>query len=136
MFAAAGCHEVVIRYAGEPGQIDPDTASRARGLAPKVLDVPGEKLREGGTSQDIQFNTWPVIPQGDAATYLKVIQQRDKHVGNHLLTSAASAVRHRTRWRRSSTGRRTSTRSRSTTTPRARSATATTWRSGNRAGDG
>lgn len=94
LFAEPAAYEVVIRYASEPGQVDPDTAQRARGLALKVLDVPGEKLRPGWTSQDFLFNTWPVLPQGDAATYLKAIKQRDKHFGHPNLIRAGTALHH------------------------------------------
>lgn len=94
MFAAPGTFDVVIRYASEPGQVDPDTVQRARGLALKVLDVPGEKLRPEWTSQDFLFNTWPVIAQGDAATYLKAIKQRDKHFAHPFKVRAGTALRH------------------------------------------
>lgn len=94
LFAEPAVYEVVIRYASEPGQVDPDTAQRARGLALKVLDVPGEMLRPGWTSQDFLFNTWPVLPQGDAATYLKAIKQRDKHFGHLNLARVGTALRH------------------------------------------
>ena len=82
MFTEPGSYEVVIRYASEPGQVDPDTAPAARGLALKVLDVPGEKLRPDWTSHDFLFNTWPILPQGDAATYLKVIKTRHENFGH------------------------------------------------------
>lgn len=81
LFAAAGVYEVVLRYASEPGTLEPDTVQRARGIALKVLDVPGEVLREGWTSQDFLFNTWPVIPQGDAAAFLNLIRSRDTGPG-------------------------------------------------------
>lgn len=93
MFAEPASYEAVVRYASEPGQIDPDTARRARGLALKVLDVPGEKLRAGWTSQDWLFNTWPVIPTGDAKSYLDAIRARERHAGHHLRSVAATAVK-------------------------------------------
>lgn len=94
MFADPATYEVVVRYASEPGAVDPDTATRARGLALKVLDVPGEELRPGWTSQDFLFNTWPAIPQGDAATYLEVLKIRDRHHGSHAKVVAATALKH------------------------------------------
>jgi len=94
-FATPAEHEVVVRYASEPGQIDPDTAQRARGLSLKVLDVPGEKLRDGWTSHDFLFNTWPVLPEGDAATYLVAITERERHAGHHLRTTGATLARTR-----------------------------------------
>jgi hypothetical protein len=94
LFATPGSYEVVVRYASEPGAVEPDTVQRARGLALKVLDVPGEKLHEGWTSQDFLFNTWSTIPQGDAATYLNAIKARDKHFDHYLATSAATLAGH------------------------------------------
>jgi len=95
LFARSGTYEIVMRYASEPGQIDPDTAKRARGVALKVLDVEGEKLDPSWSSQDFLFNTWPVLPDGDAASYLMAIQERDKHAGHHLRTDAATLARTR-----------------------------------------
>lgn len=94
LFAQPASYEVVLRYASEPGQVDADTVQRARGAALKVLDVPGEKLRPGWTSQDFLFNTWPVIPQGDAATYLMAIKQRDEHFAAPLRVMAGTMLRH------------------------------------------
>lgn len=82
----------MIRYASAPGVVDPDTVKRARGLTLKVLGVPGEKLREGWTSQDFLVNTWLVIPQGDAAKYLHAIKQRDKHFGHPNLVRMRTAL--------------------------------------------
>jgi len=81
LFGAPGAYEVVVRYASEPGTLEPDTEQRARGFALKVLGVPGEMLHNGWTSQDFLFNTWPVIPQGDAASFLNLIRQRDQGPG-------------------------------------------------------
>jgi hypothetical protein len=76
LFAQPGTYEVVLRYSSEPGAIETDTVPRARGASLKVLDVPGEKLRPGWTSQDFLFNTWPIIPPGDANAYHQLIHER------------------------------------------------------------
>lgn len=47
LFAQAATYEVVLRYASEPHRVESDALQRARGVALKVLDVPGKKLREG-----------------------------------------------------------------------------------------
>ena len=57
-----------------------DTIPRARGASLKVLDVPGETLRPGWTSQDFLFNTWPIIPPGDAIAYHNLIHERSGEV--------------------------------------------------------
>ncbi|MFD4262775.1 hypothetical protein ACFWR9_35480 [Streptomyces sp. NPDC058534] len=119
MFATPASFDIVLRYASEPGQVDPDTAKRARGAALKVLDVPGEKLRSGWTSQDLLFNTWPILPQGDAATYLTMIQQRDKHAGRRTSSGRPPPSGTHLPRRRCSTALPTSTLSRTPTSPSA-----------------
>ncbi|RYZ32272.1 MAG: catalase [Propionibacteriaceae bacterium] len=94
LFATPDSYAVVVRYASEPGAVEPDTVQRARGLALKVLDVRGDTLREGWTSQDFLFNTWSTIPQGDAATYLNAIRARDKHFDHYLAATAATLAGH------------------------------------------
>lgn len=81
LFAKPGAYEVVVRFASEPGTLEPDTVQRARGVALKVLSVPGQMLRTGWTSQDLLFNSWPVIPQGDADSFLNLIRTRDTGPG-------------------------------------------------------
>ena len=80
LFAQPGTYEIVLRYSSEPGAIETDVVPRARGASLKVLDVPGEKLRPGWTSQDFLFNTWPIIPPGDANAYQQLIQERSGDV--------------------------------------------------------
>lgn len=94
LFAEPGTYEAVLRYASEPGAVDPDTAPRARGAALKIMGVTGEKLRPQWDSQDFLFNTWPVIPQGDAATYLAVIKQRDEHFDQTNRVRLGSMLHH------------------------------------------
>lgn len=94
LFALPATYEVVLRYASEPGAIDPDTVRRARGLALKVLGVPGPKLRPDWTSQDFLFNTWPTIPQGDAKTFLDSKVQQDRHLGDHTKVALGTALHH------------------------------------------
>lgn len=53
LFEGPGVYEVVVRYASEPGALEPDTERRARGLALKVLNVPGQPLREGWTTDSV-----------------------------------------------------------------------------------
>jgi hypothetical protein len=45
-----------------------------------VLNVPGETLRPGWTSQDFLFNTWPIISPGDAIAYRNLIRERSGQV--------------------------------------------------------
>jgi len=80
LFAQPGTYEIVLRYSSEPGTIETDTVPRARGASLKVLDVPGEKLQPGWTSQDFLFNTWSIIPPGDANAYHQLIHERSGEV--------------------------------------------------------
>ena len=58
MFAAPGEHKVYMRMSTNAGDILPDAVSLPRGLAVKVLDVPGERLpgAEGTTQNFIMVN--------------------------------------------------------------------------------
>ena len=58
MFAAPGEHTVYMRMSTNAGDILPDAVSLPRGLAVKVLDVPGERLpgAEGTTQNFIMVN--------------------------------------------------------------------------------
>ena len=80
LFARPGSYEAVLRYSSEPGVLEMDTIPRARGASLKVLDVSGETLRPGWTSQDFLFNTWPIIPPGDAIAYRNLIRERSGQV--------------------------------------------------------
>jgi len=80
LFAEPGTYEAVLRYSSEPGVLETDTIPRARGASLKVLNVPGEKLRSDWTSQDFLFNTWPIIPPGDAIAYRNLILERSGQI--------------------------------------------------------
>lgn len=58
LFATAGEHDVLMRISTNPGDILDDAISVPRGLAIKVLDVPGERLpgAEGSTQDFIMVN--------------------------------------------------------------------------------
>ena len=58
LFAVPGTHKVLIRMSTNAGDILPDVISLPRGLAMKVLDVPGERLAgsEGRAQDFIMIN--------------------------------------------------------------------------------
>jgi hypothetical protein len=58
LFATPGTHKVLIRLSTNAGDILPDVISLPRGLAMKVLDVPGERLpgSEGSAQDFIMIN--------------------------------------------------------------------------------
>ncbi len=94
LFATPATYEIVLRYASEPGAIDPDTVRRARGAALKIMGVRGDKFTADWDAQDFLFNTWPVIPQGDVVTYLNAIEARDKRFGHQLRTAVSTMIGH------------------------------------------
>ncbi len=72
LFAHAGTYPVIMRFSTNPGDILPDTISTPRGLAWKVLNVPGEMLpeNEGNTTQDFVFVNGKAFPAKDAQSFL------------------------------------------------------------------
>lgn len=80
MFAARGStHDVAVRLATESGQLDDDHKPNARGLSLKVLDVDGEMLEPGTTTQDLLFNTLPILPPGTARKFMELSEIRERH---------------------------------------------------------
>ncbi|XYD09056.1 catalase family protein [Methylobacterium sp. NMS12] len=76
LFAQAGAHPVVVRFAQGPGEYLKDSVSTHRGMAIKVFDVEGEKLPGHDTpTQDFVFATGPVFPNPDAKGFLGSMKQ-------------------------------------------------------------
>ncbi|MEE7451577.1 catalase [Methylobacterium radiotolerans] len=71
LFARPGEHAVYMRMSINAGDILPDAVSLPRGLALKVLDVPGERLPDAeGTTQDFIMVNGPVFQAPNAETFL------------------------------------------------------------------
>lgn len=88
LFAQAGTHPVVVRFAQGPGEYLKDSVSTHRGMAIKVFGVEGEKLPgHDAPTQDFVFATGPVFPNPDAKGFLGSMKQLE--VG----TSAPEAVK-------------------------------------------
>ena len=76
LFAEAGSHPVVVRFAQGPGELLKDSVSTHRGMAIKVFDVEGEKLPgHDAPTQDFVFATGPVFPNPDAKGFLGSMKQ-------------------------------------------------------------
>ena len=76
LFAVAGRHDVVVRLAQVPGEyLDDRKVSTPRGMAIKILDAIGEKLKghEGGTTQDLLLDTGKVFNAPNAKVFLAAI---------------------------------------------------------------
>ena len=71
LFATPGAHKVYMRMSTNAGDILPDAVSLPRGLALKVLDVPGERLPNAeGTTQNFILVNGPVFQAPNAEKFL------------------------------------------------------------------
>ncbi len=71
LFATPGRHPVYLRLSTNAGDILPDDISLPRGLALKVLDVDGERLRGAeGATQDFVMVNGPVFQAQNAGKFL------------------------------------------------------------------
>ncbi len=72
VFATPGQFPVVIRLSTNPGDILPDDISVPRGMALKIIGVPGERLpgSEGATTQDFVMANAPTFSAKNAAAFL------------------------------------------------------------------
>ena len=77
LFAQPGKYKVVMRLSTQPGDILDDAVSAARGMALKVLDVPGERLpdAEGEHSQNFVLASDPAFAAPDAQKFLGSLKQ-------------------------------------------------------------
>lgn len=75
LFARAATYPALVRLAQGPGEILSDKVSTHRGMAIKVLGVPGEKLAgHGADTQDFVLATGKSFPQSSAETFLQAIR--------------------------------------------------------------
>ena len=71
LFATPGEHTVYMRLSTNAGDILPDAVSLPRGLALKVLDIAGERLRDAeGATQDFIMVNGPVFQAKNAEAFL------------------------------------------------------------------
>ena len=77
LFAQAGAYRIVMRLSTQPGDILDDAVSAGRGLAVKVLDVPGERLpdSQGERSQNFVLASDPAFAAPDAKKFLGSLKQ-------------------------------------------------------------
>ncbi|MEJ2864358.1 catalase family protein [Actinomycetospora flava] len=94
LFATGGArHDVVLRLATESGQLDDDRKPNARGLSLKVFDVAGEMLEPGTTTQDLLFNTLPILPPGTAQKFMELAEIRERNFSDENAMAAEVAAR-------------------------------------------
>lgn len=74
LFKTPTTYSVIIRFSTAPGAIGPDGQPTFRGMALKVVGVPGTKFlpdQADALTQDFLLVNHPVIPTGTVETYLK-----------------------------------------------------------------
>lgn len=90
LFARAGTHPAIVRFAQGPGELLKDSVSTHRGMAIKVFDVEGEKLPgHNAPTQDFVFATGPVFPNPDAKGFLSSMKQLEAGTGAPEVVKAA-----------------------------------------------
>lgn len=75
LFATPRTYKCLIRFANATSQSDKDKDTR--GMAIKVLDVAGENLTPGSTSQDFVLNSHPVMMVGSTREFLELLEANE-----------------------------------------------------------
>ncbi len=95
LFAGPGRYQAVMRFSTTPGDILDDSVSTPRGVAIKVIGVPGERLPEDreGTSQDVLMVDGPAFLAPSGKAFLRSVKllaaTTDKAEGLKKVLSAA-----------------------------------------------
>lgn len=96
LFAQPGDYEVVMRLSTIPGDMLDDSVSTPRGLAIKVMGVPGERMEgsDGAATQDFVLVNGPVFSAANGKAFLKslklVVATTDKAQGAKKALSAVN----------------------------------------------
>jgi hypothetical protein len=94
LFARPGSYPVVLRLSSAPGDIYGDEIPAPKGMAIKVIGVPGRKLlagHEDALTQDFLLANHNIIPFGTIAAYWKVEQLREAHARDGALLQKTGA---------------------------------------------
>ena len=77
LFATAGTYPVVMRFSTIPGDVLDDNISVPRGLALKVVGVPGPRVEasEGEATQDFVLANGPVFAKAHPQNFLSTLKQ-------------------------------------------------------------
>ncbi|MCE9599233.1 MAG: catalase family protein [Spirochaetia bacterium] len=80
IFIKANAYPAWIRYSnGAPEFPNSDKAGGIRGMAVKLMDVPGEKLladEKNARTQDFLLISFPILPVGEPSEYLEIFEAR------------------------------------------------------------
>jgi hypothetical protein len=97
VFAEPARYPVIVRFSTAPGDLQSDRVPSPRGMAIKLLGVPGEKLmpEDHSRNQDLLLVNHPVIPFGHVKAYWETQQLLEKTDGSPetLLRIAAAVAR-------------------------------------------
>lgn len=94
LFARPASYPVLLRLSTPPAEELPDNVSLPRGMAIKIMGVPGERLpgTAGDTTQDFVLIDFPTFGRPDARHFVKdvkrVAQTTDKSAGGKQFLSA------------------------------------------------
>jgi len=103
LFAQPGTFDAVLRLSTTPGDLLPDRVSTPRGVALRVLEVPGERLEdsEGQRGQDFIMVNGPQFNSPDARSFLRSLKllarttdraERSKALGSAFLRGTERAL--------------------------------------------
>ncbi len=76
VFKEAGTYKALIRFSNSDGSIKPDKRRDIRGMAIKLMNVPGEKILKGKEheqTQDFILISCPIFPAGDVKKFDQVV---------------------------------------------------------------
>lgn len=95
LFSTPATYPVVVRFSSAPGDIHSDRVPSPKGMAIKVLGVPGRKLlpgQEDESTQDFLLVNHPVIPFGHITSYWKMQQILEQHADDSEAAQRAVAA--------------------------------------------
>jgi catalase len=75
ILARPATYRALIRFANASSASDRD--KDVRGMSIKVLDVPGENLTPGGSTQDFVLNSHPVMMAADTRAFLELLRANE-----------------------------------------------------------
>lgn len=78
VFATNRSHDAWIRFSNGNPHVQPDATGDVRGMAIKLLDVPGTKLlddEKDATTHDFLLNHTPTIPTADAIDFAAIVDR-------------------------------------------------------------
>ncbi len=73
LFAKPATYEALVRFSNGAGRVQHDKVGDVRGMAVKVLGVPGPKVLGDGTTQDLLGILSPAIPFKNADEFVAVV---------------------------------------------------------------